>query len=93
MNTDAERDYENRLLVTLLQDITGETTMTRTGWFICPNCGFGTDDAKQMASHSCVQCKGGNHHWLPSTDQPPDKIMLDCKHCDARREAAPDDEY
>lgn len=37
----------------------------------------------------------GEHTWLPvrGEEQPPDMILLECKHCETRKDATEEDEY
>ena len=40
----------------------------------------------------CTVCDGQDHHWMPNCDEDNGQPYMACKHCDARKEYADEDE-
>lgn len=48
--------------------------------------------AKNPCPQPCTLCPDARHHWLPDCDEDNGMPLLQCKHCEAQREYADEDE-
>lgn len=45
-----------------------------------------------ICARHCSVCEGQDHHWMPACDEATGEPMMVCKHCDASRDIADDEE-